>query len=123
MDAEIHSVDNNRRDSEGRKLYVRLGKIQLAVKRHEDELPFGQHKDQHYLEVKASSWEDATKSTLTAELDSEELQQLFQVALEAGLLEPGVSPRVVELLEQLREELAVGGPGRSLRKHRDAVGD
>ena len=41
MDAEIHAVDRQRRDSEGNILYVRGARIEVAVKRL-DGLPFGE---------------------------------------------------------------------------------
>ncbi len=105
MDAEIRSVDTEKHDSEGNALYVRGSSMELAVKRFEG-LPFGEHKDQHYLELQATGWEGATKSTLTARLNAGELQQLFDVALDARLIDGPVSQRLLDLLRQVHEELA-----------------
>jgi hypothetical protein len=88
MDAEIHSVDTKRRDSEGNILYVRGGRMELVVKRDEG-LAFGGHKDQHYVEVQASSCDGATQSTLTARLNADELQRLFDLALKSNLIDTG----------------------------------
>jgi hypothetical protein len=106
MDADIHSVDTEKRNSEGNNLYVRGASMDLVVKEYGD-LPFGGYRDQHYLELRASSWEGATESTLTAKLNAEELQRLFDFALEHDLVDGRVSRRALELLRQLHEELAV----------------
>ena len=65
--------------------------------------------DQHCLEVKANSWEGDTNSTLTARLNADDLQRLFEAALKAKMIDTPVSQRVIELLQQLRLELAVKG--------------
>ena len=79
MDAEIHSVDTEKRDSEGQRLHVRVATIEVELKRR-DGLPLGDHKDQHYLELKAVSKDGDTRSTLTAQLYAYDLQRLFEVA-------------------------------------------
>ena len=56
MNAEIHAVDTEKQASEGNSLAVRGAQLEVAMKRF-DVLPFGKHKDQHYIEVQASSWE------------------------------------------------------------------
>ncbi len=61
--------------------------MDFVVKRFEG-LPFGEHKDQHYLEIRASSWEGATNSTLTVRLNASELQRLVEFALEFRLVDP-----------------------------------
>jgi hypothetical protein len=104
MKARIHSVDRERRDSEGTTLYLPGAPITVVVKPYEG-LPFGERKDQHYLEVEASGWDGNTHSTLTAELDGDDLYRLLNAAVEAQLIDLPVSQRVVQLLEQLRHEL------------------
>ena len=69
MDAEIHAVDTEKRASEGNNLTVRGAQLEVAIKPY-DGLPFGEHKDQHYIEVQASSWEGATQSKLIARLEA-----------------------------------------------------
>jgi hypothetical protein len=108
MDAEIHAVDTEKRDSEGNSLMVRGGSIEVAVKRYEG-LPFGDNKEQQYLEVKASSWDASTRSDLTAHLHAEDLERLFAVAYGAEMISAPVNPRVVALVEQLRVELSRSG--------------
>jgi hypothetical protein len=115
MDAEIHAVDKEKRDSEGNILRVHGSRIEVAVKRY-DGLPLGDQKDQQYLEVRASGWEGTTNSTLTARLNADDLQQLFEAAVEAEMITIPASQRVLGLLEQLREELSVKGPRRQKPK-------
>jgi hypothetical protein len=107
MDAEIHAVDTEKRDSEGNNLAVRGARLEFTLKRHEG-LPFGEHKEQHYVEVQASSWEGATQSTLVARLNADELQRLFNFACEQGMVVTPVDQRIVQLVEQLREAVAAG---------------
>ena len=90
MDAEIHAIDREKRNSEGNKLYVHGARIEVAVKRY-DGLPLGEQKDQQYLEVRASGREGATDSTLTARLNADDLKQLFEIAFEAEMIEKPVS--------------------------------
>jgi hypothetical protein len=111
MNAEIHAVDRERPESEGNKLYVREAKIHVVVKPREG-LPFGEHRDQIYLEIQGTSWEGTTHSTLTAQLDAAELQRLFEVALEEKMIDAPASPQVVELVNQLQEALALQGGSR-----------
>jgi hypothetical protein len=108
MDAEIHAVDTERRESEGQTLTLRGTSIEVTLKRFEG-LPFGELKDQHYVEVTATSWDGPTRSDLTARLDAEDLARLFAVAFPAGMIAAPVNPRVLELVERLRAELALGG--------------
>jgi hypothetical protein len=105
MDAEIHAVDRARRESEGNALYVRGVRIEVAVKRY-DGLPFGEDKDHQYLEVRASSWDGDTNSSLVARLNSDDLQRLFDTAISAGIIDIPANERAIGLLEQLRHELA-----------------
>ncbi len=69
MDAEIHAVDTEKRASEGNTLLVHGASIAVVVKRYEG-LPFGEIKDQHYLELTASSWDGPTRSDLSVRLDA-----------------------------------------------------
>jgi hypothetical protein len=108
MDAEIHAVDTERRESEGNTLTLRGANIEVAVKRYEG-LPFGDAKDQQYIELKASSWDGTTRSDLTARLNATDVERLFAVAYAAEMVAAPVNPRVAELVEQLRAELAPGG--------------
>jgi hypothetical protein len=87
MDAEIHATDKEKRVSGGNKLAVQGAPLELALKRF-DGLPYGKHKDQHYVEVQATSWEDETQSTLIAQLNAAELQQLFDFAFAQGMVTP-----------------------------------
>jgi hypothetical protein len=105
MDAEIRAVDKDRRASEGNNLAVRSAEIEVAIKAYEG-LPFGDHKDQHYIEVEASSWEGATQSTLTARLNAAELQRLFDFAHAQGMIAFPVDKRIRALVEQLHEAVA-----------------
>jgi hypothetical protein len=111
MDAEIHSVDLQKRESEGHVLRVRGAPVEVAVKQH-DGLPFGEPRDRLYVEVRANSWDGDTNSTLTARLNADDLQRLFDAALGAAIIRPQVNRRAVELLEQLSEELTVKGRQR-----------
>ena len=54
MNAEIHAVDTEKRASEGNQLAVRGAELTVTIKPLGG-LPFGEHKDQHYIEVQASS--------------------------------------------------------------------
>ena len=85
MDVEIHAVDTGKQDSEGHNLAVRGAKLELALRRC-DGLPFGDHKDHHFIEVQANSWEDSTQSTLIAKLYAGDLQQLFNFAVAEGMV-------------------------------------
>ncbi len=93
-----------KRASEGNTLYVQGARIEVTVKPY-DALPFGEHKDQHYIEIQALSWEGPTKSTLTARLNAEDLQRLFDVAIAARMIDVPVNPRVAKLVEQLHNEV------------------
>ena len=108
MDAEIHAVDTEKRASEGNTLLLRGASIEVVVKRYEG-LPFGEIKDQHYLELTASSWDGSTRSDLTARLNATDLERLFAAAYAAEMIPAPVNPRVVALVEQLRAELALCG--------------
>ena len=59
--------------------------------------------------MRANSWEGDTNSTLIARLNADDLQRLFDAALKEKMIDTPVSQRVIELLEQLRLELAVKG--------------
>lgn len=107
MDAEIRAVDTEKRASEGNSLAVRGAQLEVALKRI-DGLPFGEHKDQHYIQVQASRWEGATHSTLIARLNAADLQCLFDFACAKGMVEAPVDRRIVHLVEQLREAVAGG---------------
>jgi hypothetical protein len=111
MDAEIRAVDTEKRASEGNNLAVRGAQLDVAIRRI-DGLPFGERKDQHYIEVKASSWEGATQSTLLARLNAADLQRLFEFALAHGMVEAPIDPRIVHLVQQLREAVTAGNPVR-----------
>jgi hypothetical protein len=104
MDAQIHSTDKDKRNSDGNVLYLKGASLKAEVKRL-DGLPFGDHRDQHYVELTASCWDGNTESTLIAHLHADDLKQLFAVAFAADLIEPPVNRRAIELLAQLREEL------------------
>jgi len=111
MDAEIHAVDKEKRDSEGNHLIVRSAPIEVAIKPLGG-LPFGEHKDQHYIEVRASSWEDTTQSTLIAQLYAADLQRLFDYAVLQGMVTVPIDPRIVQLVERLREAVATSNSVR-----------
>jgi hypothetical protein len=112
MYAEIHAVDTCKIASEGKNLSVRSARIDITLKPYNG-LPLGEHKDQHYLEVQASSLEDTTRSTLVAQLDAEDLQRLFDAAYAAGMVTVPIDRRVVDLVEQLRKLL---GADKSVRR-------
>jgi hypothetical protein len=108
MNAEIHARDTGRPDSEGNNLAVRGAKqLKFAIKRYEG-LAFGEHKDQHYIEVRASSWEGGVESKIVAELSGEELQQLFDFARKQGMVVTPIDQRIRDLVEQLREAATPG---------------
>jgi hypothetical protein len=112
MDIEIHAVDTTNQDSEGHDLAVRGAQLELAL-RKSDGLPFGEHKDHHYIEVQANSWEDATKSSLIARLYANDLQQLFDFAVAQEMVAAPTAPQIVSLIEQLRDAVE---KGKSVRK-------
>lgn len=111
MDAEIRAVDKGKRESEGNSLYVRGASIEVEVHRYEG-LPFGGDKDQQFLEVRASSWDGDTNSSLTARLNSDDLLCLFDAAARSRMIDASASERAIELLEQLRQELVVNSVRR-----------
>lgn len=86
---------------------LRGANIEVVVKRYQG-LPFGETKDQQYIELTASSWDGPTRSDLTARLNATDLERLFAVAYAAEMIPAPVNPRVVTLVEQLRAELARG---------------
>lgn len=104
MDAEIHTIDHGRGDSEGNRLYIRGAKIGVTVGRHEG-LPLGDHRDQHFLKIRGYGTEGHTRSTLTATLNADDLQQLFEHAVRAKLVGPALSQRALGLLQQFLQEL------------------
>jgi hypothetical protein len=112
MDAEISAVDTDKRSSEGNHLAVRGAQLEATLK-PVGGLAFGEHRDQHYVEVQASSWEGATQSILVARLNAADLQQLFDFAVAEGMVTPPTDPRIVHLVEQLREAVTIH---RSVRK-------
>jgi hypothetical protein len=85
MDAEIHAVDTGRRASEGNRLSVSAAPLKAVVKRWPG-LPLGQPREQRYIEVSAESWDAGTKSVLTARLDCDDIQRLYEEAHRAGLI-------------------------------------
>jgi hypothetical protein len=85
MDARIESVDTEKGTSRGQRLAVRCARIEAVVRRHEI-LPLGESKERYYVELSATSWDGATKSVLTAQLDWDDLQCLCNAALSAGLV-------------------------------------
>lgn len=105
MDAEIHAVDTEKRESEGQTLAIHGASIEVVVKRYEG-LPLGEPKEQLYVELTAIRADGPTRRELTARLDAEDLERLFVVAFSAGIIAVPVNPRVLELVEQLRAELA-----------------
>jgi len=106
MEAVIHAVDTDRRASEGKDLSVRSVGIAVAVKQY-DGLPLGEPMDRCYVEVTAEGWDGPTKSTLTARFTAVELQGLFDAAVKAGLIVTPIRHRIIELVEELRAELAI----------------
>jgi hypothetical protein len=108
MDAEIHAVDTEKQSSEGNHLAVRGAQLEVSIK-PVGGLPFGEHKDQHYIEVRASSWEGTTHSTLVAQLNAADLQRLFDFAVAEGMVTAPVDTRIIRLVEQLREAVMIKG--------------
>src|SRR5438045_3021910 len=104
MHAEIRAVDTTNPSSEGHGLSVDARRIDLAVKEHEG-LPLGEHKDRFYIELTAESSHGPTRSTLTAQMDAVDLQQLFEVAVKAGLVVSPQRKRLLALVQELRAEL------------------
>jgi hypothetical protein len=105
MDAEIQAIETDRRDSEGNRLVVRRADIELTLKQYEG-LPFGDHKDQHYVEIQASSWEGATQSRLVAQMNAGDLQRLFDFACAEGMVASPLDKRIRELVDELHEALS-----------------
>jgi hypothetical protein len=90
----------------GRLLAVHGAQLEVSIK-SVGGLPFGQHKDQHYIELRASSWEGATHSTLVAQLNATDLQRLFDFAVAEGMVTAPIDPSIVRLVEQLREAVTI----------------
>jgi hypothetical protein len=112
MDAEIRAVDTDKRASGGQTLAVKPAPLELALRPFQG-LPFGEHKDRHYVEVQTNSCDGATHSTLIARLTAADLQRLFEFAVAQGMVTPPVDPHIVQLVQQLREAVAIG---RSVRQ-------
>jgi hypothetical protein len=106
MDAVIRAVDTERPSSEGNHLAVRGALLEVRIKPLGG-LPFGEHKDRHYIEIEGSSWEGATQSTLVAQLNAADLQRLIDFAVAEGMVTAPVDPQIVHLVEQLREAVVV----------------
>jgi hypothetical protein len=87
MDASIHTVDKERRDSDGHRLTVRAAHLEAVTKRYEG-LPLGEPREQLYIEVRAVSWDGSTQSILTAQLNCHDIQRLYEEAQRAGLVMP-----------------------------------
>jgi hypothetical protein len=111
MNAEIHAVDKEKRASEGNHLAVHGAELTIAIKQIGG-LPFGEHKDQHYIEVQASSWEGTTHSTLTAQFNAADLQRLFDFAVAHKMVTPPADPKIIQLVEQLRAVVMMGNAVR-----------
>ncbi|HEX5273543.1 MAG TPA: hypothetical protein VFW33_23770 [Gemmataceae bacterium] len=105
MDAEIRAVDRDKQSSEGNHLAVRGAHLELRIKPIGG-LPFGEHKDRYYIEIEGSSWDGTTQSTLLAQLYAADLQRLFDFAVAEGMVTAPIDPRIVHLVEQLREAIA-----------------
>ncbi len=85
MDAEIYAVDKGKLKSDGSTLSIRDAGIECTVGRFEG-LPFGDARDQQYIEVSANSWEGDAKRTFTAKLNGEDVERILKAASGAGMI-------------------------------------